>query len=150
MTTNKHQGSCHCGAVKFEVALDPTKGSRCNCSICTKLGIVGAIAKPGDLTVDESACSTYRWGGMTATRFFCKHCGITTHLRGHLPELGGDYISINLLALEDIEPAEIDLIYWDGRHNNWEAGPRKTPWPIRQGAAARSQTAGSTPPTAMS
>ena len=129
--TNKHSGSCHCGAVKLEVEVDATTGSRCNCSICTKLGIMGAIAKPEAFAVTgEEQCNTYRWGGMTGTRYFCKHCGVTTHLRGHLPELGGDYVSINLLTLEGIEPAEVDVIYWDGRHNNWEAGPRKTPWPI--------------------
>jgi hypothetical protein len=130
--TKKHTGSCHCGAVKLAVEIDATTGSRCNCSICTKLGIIGAIAKPDDLVVSgEASCATYRWGGMTATRYFCATCGITTHLRGHLPELGGDYVSINLNALDDVDPHTIELVYWDGRHNNWDAGPSKTPWPIR-------------------
>lgn len=129
--TTTHQGSCHCGAVKFEVVIDPANGSRCNCTVCTKLGMTGAIVKPDALRVDESACSTYQWGGKTATRFFCKHCGITTHARGHLPELGGDYVSVNLLALDDIDPSTIEVVYWDGRNNNWEAGPSKTPWPIK-------------------
>jgi hypothetical protein len=141
MSTKKHAGSCHCGAVKFVVEIDATRGSRCNCSICTKLGGIGAIAKPDALVVeDESACSTYRWGGMTATRYFCKHCGVTCFLRGHLPELGGDYVSVLLNALDDIDPSTVELTYWDGRHNNWEAGPRDTPYPIYgDGSAARAQ-----------
>ena len=134
--TKKHSGGCHCGAVKLEVEIDITTGSRCNCSICTKLGITGGIAKPEALVVTgEDNCNTYRWGGMTGTRYFCKHCGVTTHLRGHLEQLGGDYVSINLLTLDAIEPGELDVIYWDGRHNNWEAGPRKTPWPINAAAS---------------
>lgn len=24
---------------------------------------------------------------------------------------------------------------WDGRHDNWDGGPRATPWPIRAEAA---------------
>jgi hypothetical protein len=131
MSTKKHTGSCHCGAVKFEVEIDATRGSRCNCSVCTKLGVIGAIAKPEALHVeDESRCGTYRWGGMTATRFFCKQCGITTHLRGHLEQLGGDYVSVVLNTLDDVDPSTIELTYWDGRHDNWEAGPRSTAWPI--------------------
>lgn len=131
MSAKKHTGSCHCRAVTFEIELDATTGSRCNCTICTKLGIAGAIAKPDALTVrGEEHCSTYRWGGMSGTRYFCKHCGVQCFLRGHLPELGGDYVAINLNALDDIDPAMIDVVYWDGRHDNWDAGPRKSPWPI--------------------
>ena len=37
-----YQGGCHCGAVRFEVRLQgPIKGLLdCNCSICTKRGIL--------------------------------------------------------------------------------------------------------------
>ena len=137
MSTKKHTGSCHCGAVKYEVEIDATKGSRCNCSICTKLGGIGAIAKPEAFSVEgESECNTYRWGGMTGTRYFCNKCGITTHLRGHLAQLGGDYISVMLNTLDDVDPTTIELTYWDGRHNNWQAGPRSTPWPIAAAATA--------------
>lgn len=37
MSAKHCSGSCHCGAVRFEVDLDPSQGTiRCNCSICTK------------------------------------------------------------------------------------------------------------------
>ena len=42
-----HAGGCHCGAVRFEVTLEPDfKASRCNCSICTKVAQTGVIVKP--------------------------------------------------------------------------------------------------------
>ncbi len=44
--------------------------------------------------------------------------------------MGGDYVSINLNAIDDIDVAELPLVYWDGRHNNWYAGTRATPWPV--------------------
>jgi hypothetical protein len=129
----KHQGSCHCGAVKFEVEVDATQGGRCNCSICAKLNSIGAIAKPDALTIThgESELSSYAWGHKISTRYFCKHCGVYLFSRGHLAELGGDYVGVYLTALDDIDPGSIDLIHWDGRHDNWEAGPSKTPYPIR-------------------
>ncbi len=129
---NKQVGGCHCGAVRFEVVVDPAQGGRCNCSICTKLAPTSAIVKPDDLvlTRGEDALSTYVWGGKISTRFFCKHCGVHCFGRGHLAELGGDYASVNLNTLDDVDPASVSVTYWDGRHNNWEAGPRPTPWPI--------------------
>src|SRR5687768_1643594 len=46
-TTRVLKGSCHCGKVLFEVRADPERGaSRCNCSLCTKLGGVRALVKP--------------------------------------------------------------------------------------------------------
>ena len=49
--TKKHTGSCHCGAVRFEVEIDTGAGTQCNCSICTKLSWLGDIAKPEALVL---------------------------------------------------------------------------------------------------
>ena len=126
-----HRGSCHCGAVRFEVVIDATSGSKCNCTVCTKVSQTGGIVKPDafKLLTDESKLSTYVWGGRISTRYFCKECGISCFGRGHLEQLGGDYVSVNLNCLDDIDLRDVDLIYWDGRHNNWQGGPRKEPWP---------------------
>jgi hypothetical protein len=132
-TAPKHTGACHCGAVRFEVAIDLGRGgSRCNCTVCTKVGQTGGIAKPDAFTLLAGAESLggYAWGAKTATRFFCKTCGVSCFGRGHLAELGGDYVSVNLNTLEGVELGELPVVYWDGRHDNWQAGPRSTPWPI--------------------
>jgi hypothetical protein len=127
-----HSGSCHCGAVRFQVRADATAGSRCNCSICTKVAFLGCIAGPDDLTVQsgEGDLSSYEWGGRTAKRYFCKHCGVHCFGRGFLEQLGGHYVSVNLNTLDDIDPAQAAVVHWDGRHDNWMAGPRPEPWPI--------------------
>jgi hypothetical protein len=39
-------------------------------------------------------------------------------------------VALNLNAFDDIDPAEVNVGYWDGRHNNWQAGMREKPWPI--------------------
>lgn len=130
--TKKHAGSCHCGAVRFEVEVDAGAGTQCNCSICTKLGLLGGIVKPEALVLVSGgeSLSEYAWASKTGTRFFCKHCGVHCFARGHLEQLGGDYVSVNFNSLDDIDPRDTVVVHWDGRHNNWQAGPRSTPWPI--------------------
>jgi hypothetical protein len=128
-----HTGSCHCGAVRFEVEADLGAGvSRCNCSICTKISPIGCIVKPAafKLLSDKAKLGSYQWGHKVSTRFFCKECGVHCFGEGHLAEVGGDFVSINVNTLDGVELGELKLVYWDGRHDNWGAGPRDTPWPI--------------------
>jgi hypothetical protein len=131
-SAKKHQGSCHCGAVRFEVTLDAIKGARCNCTICNKLGTTNDSVKPEAFTLlsGEAHLSSYEWGTKVGKRFFCRVCGVSCFGRGHLAEYGGDFVSISYNCLDDVDLAEVEVLYWDGRHDNWEAGPRSTPWPI--------------------
>ncbi len=130
MTT--HHGTCHCGAVAFEVTGELTTASRCNCTICTKTMWTGLNVKPDQfrLVRGEDELTGYAWGHKVSTRYFCKHCGIQCFGKGHLDVLGGDFVSVNLNALDDADAHALPLRHWDGRHNNWQAGPRPAPWPI--------------------
>ncbi len=127
-----HTGGCHCGAVRFEVEIDAGAGGRCNCSICTKVGATGGMVKPAafKLLAGQADLSEYVWGGRISKRYFCKHCGIHCFARGHLAVLGGDYVSVNLNTLDGVDLADAKIVHWDGRHDNWQAGPRSTPWPL--------------------
>lgn len=129
----KHPGSCHCGAVKFEAVVDASSGSRCNCSVCTKVAALGTIVRPDAFRLlgGERNLTTYEWGGKTAQRYFCKTCGVSCFSRGHLAQLGGDFVALNLNALDDVDPGEVKVGHRDGRHDNWQAGLRDRPWPIR-------------------
>ena len=127
-----HAGACHCGAVRYQVELDPSQGARCNCSICNKVSQLGALVKPAafQLLDGKDSITEYTWRNETAQRSFCKRCGIHLFGTGHLAELGGDFVSINLNTLDDVDPLDVKVIYWDGRHDNWRAGPSDKPWPI--------------------
>lgn len=125
-----HTGSCHCGAVRFEVDVDTSKGSRCNCTICMKLGAVGCIVAPAAFVLLAGGDNLGEWGGRVSRRQFCRTCGVYCFGRGHLDVLGGDFVSVNLNALDGVDAAQLSVVYWDGRHDNWAAGPRATPWPI--------------------
>jgi hypothetical protein len=128
----KHRGSCHCGAVRYEVVVDLSNGGgRCNCTVCTKTAALGGSVKPDAFTLlsGEESVSIYEWGPKISRRYFCKHCGVHCFGRGHLKELGGDYVSINFNTLDDIDVGSLKVGYWDGRHNNWQGGMRDKPWP---------------------
>lgn len=128
----RHQGSCHCGAVRFSVLVDGRAATRCNCSICTKLSQLSTSVKPEafELISGEGNLGSYEWGGKVAKRYFCKTCGVFCFGRGHLELLGGDFVSVNFNCFDDFEVGDVKVTYWDGRHNNWQAGARSTPWPI--------------------
>src|SRR5262245_59764945 len=106
MGSKKHQGSCHCGAVKFEVTADLEEGaSRCNCSVCTKIAPTGKIVKPDAFTLlsGQESLSSYVWGAKISERVFCKHCGVHCFGRGHLEQIGGDFVSINVNCLDGVD-----------------------------------------------
>jgi hypothetical protein len=100
--------------------------------MCTKLGTVGAVVKPGEfrLTSDEAKLASFTRTPEIGRRYFCARCHIFCFGRANLPQLGGEIVSVNLSCLDGFDVSKAEVTYWDGRHDNWAAGPRATPWPI--------------------
>jgi len=132
-TTTKHTGGCHCGAVRFEVDLDlAAGGAMCNCTVCAKISGITTVVKPAAfrLLSGEANLGSYEWGGKSGQRKFCKTCGVHCFGPGFLEQLGGAYVSVALNTLDDFDRSTLKVSHWDGRHNNWQAGTRPTPWPV--------------------
>ena len=128
----RYRGSCHCGAVKYEADIDLEAGTgKCNCSICTKTRNWNALIKPEDLYIisGEDVLSDYQFGTMSGHHLFCSRCGVRTFERGHVKEIGGDYVSIKLASLDDVDPkdlVEATVRFANGRDNKWWEPPAET------------------------
>jgi hypothetical protein len=125
-----HTGRCHCGAVHFVADVDATQGTSCNCTICRRINQVSGVTKPGGVRVTKGQEHLTRYPNPIGARYFCKVCGIHLYGEGDVPEMGGAFMSVSLNTLDDVDTGAIAVAHWDGRHDNWQAGLRPTPWPV--------------------
>lgn len=127
-----YHGSCHCGRVRFAAEIDLSAGTgRCNCSMCAKRRYWGVVIKPDAfrLLTEEQALGDYQFGTMSGHHRFCRTCGVAAFGHGHIKEIGGDYVSINVACLDGISQAELAAVpvkYMDGRNNSWWNAPEVT------------------------
>ena len=117
-----YEGSCHCGAVRFQVAApESLEVERCNCSICRKSGYLHLIVPPTnfELLSGKEALHTYSFNTGVAQHTFCQHCGIKPF---YTPRSNPDGVAVNANCL-DTEPEKLAINEFDGR--NWEANAHK-------------------------
>ena len=82
------------------------------------------MVKPADFTLrsGEGALSAYAGRNPSATQYFCRTCGVLTHVAGNLEALGGDFVSVKVNTLDDVEPSALvegPLTLCNGRDNDW-------------------------------
>ncbi len=112
----KYQGSCHCGAVKFEVEGDFTQGLSCNCSICRRKGtLLGFIPEAAfHLLSGQNNLTDYQFGKKIIHHTFCKICGVTAFATGQAPN-GEVMKAVNLRCLENLSLEQLQIQHYNGK-----------------------------------
>lgn len=113
-----HKGSCHCGAVTYEVdAPADLEVTECNCSICSRSGYLHLIVEKEQfrLLSGEDNLTTYTFDTHEAKHHFCKTCGIKSF---YIPRSHPDGISVNARCLEEGTVKSMQIDTFDGK--NWE------------------------------
>lgn len=109
------KGSCHCGAITFEVETDLTQIARCNCSICGRTGTLMTFTSQANfrLLSGEELYASYTFGKGSIEHGFCKVCGVRPFARptdGHT-----EMMMINVGCLEGFDTSEVtDVHVYDG------------------------------------
>lgn len=115
-----YEGGCHCGGLQVRVtkAAPITTLIDCNCSICTKKGVLHAPVEDAELEVTKGAetAVTYRFGSGAAQHNYCPDCGI--HVFGR-PRNSPDRFSVNARCLDDFRTilASAEVIAFDGQNH---------------------------------
>ncbi len=114
----KYEGSCHCGAIAFELGIEDevAEAYDCNCSMCRRRGglLVFFPREALVLKTPESALGTYRFNRQVIAHHFCKVCGIAPFSEGVHPATGAKTVAVNLRCLPDLDLASVKVVPVDG------------------------------------
>ena len=108
-------GSCHCGAVRFELIRTPDWLTDCNCSICRRLGTLWAHADASDVRLNAAPGATiaYSWGDHCLAFHSCRTCGCTTHWSS-LDDAHPDRMAVNCRLADPSDIAALQVRRFDG------------------------------------
>ncbi len=114
----KYQGSCHCGAVAFELETDAPidKAFDCNCSLCRRRGGLLWFGPRAalKLTTAESSLATYRFHNRVLDHHYCAACGIAPFSEGDNPADGMRMAAVNVRCLSEVDLATLEIATVDG------------------------------------
>jgi hypothetical protein len=111
----EYKGSCHCGAIAFEVEGELKEVADCNCSICSRMGsLLWFVPRSAlRLLTPEANLATYTFGTGTIKHYFCPKCGI--HPFGEGSHEGHPMAAINVRCLEGVDVSSLPVKHFDGK-----------------------------------
>ena len=114
--TKTYTGGCHCGQVRFEVTTSLTQLISCNCSICTKHGLVLTFVAPQHfaLRAGGDELVEYQFHKKIIHHQLCPVCGVETFAQGRMPD-GTEMIAINVRCLDGIDMGALKPQPFDGK-----------------------------------
>lgn len=115
-STQRYQGSCHCGDVQFEVEADLSTVYNCNCSICQAHGLLLVMTPASQLKMlkGEDHLVDYRFHKKKVRHLFCKSCGVEIFSRPVVSE-AKEKIALNVRSLKGVDLNTLNLKFFDGQ-----------------------------------
>ena len=110
------EGSCHCGAVKFEVDAEaPTQAISCNCSHCRRKGFLLSFFPEQQfrLLQGQESLQSYKFNTHKIEHRFCQNCGTQAFAEGTNPD-GSAVRAVNLRCVPSIDPDSLTLQHFNG------------------------------------
>ncbi|MFW7346116.1 MAG: GFA family protein [Pigmentiphaga sp.] len=111
-----YEGSCHCGAVAFEVdAPVPTQAMSCNCSHCRRKGFLLSFVPEGQFTLKQGQdqLRSYFFHAHKIEHMFCATCGTQSFARGAMPD-GTPMRAVNVRCVPSIDLDALQIKRVDG------------------------------------
>lgn len=106
--------ACHCGAITIEFIDPPAELTDCNCSLCSKYGVLWTYTTAANLRIapEPPATDTYEWNGRHVRFHRCRTCGCVTHWTPNDP--GRDRRGVNARLLPADVRTGLAVRYLDG------------------------------------
>lgn len=110
-----HQGSCHCGRIRFRVEGEIDSGMACNCSMCQRRGsLLWFVPRDRfELLTPADQAATYQFNKHVIKHRFCPVCGIHPFGEAVDPK-GVPTAAINLRCLEGLDLDNVRVWHFDG------------------------------------
>ena len=117
------EGSCLCGAVRWQFAGQPEGATACNCTACRRYGVLWAYDYEGE-GIRTSGKTQAFVRGRALEFHFCSVCGCVAFWRGlQTDPAGRRRIAVNLRLSEPEAVARIPIDHFDGL-NTFDDLPR--------------------------
>ena len=110
-----YSGSCHCGAVRFTAEADLSTVIECNCSHCSRKGLLLVFTPREKFTLEqgEDKLTEYRFNKRVIAHQFCSVCGVQAHAYGQGRD-GAETAAINVRCLEGVDLTQLNRVPYDG------------------------------------
>ncbi len=108
-----YTGGCHCGAVRYEVETSLEKVLVCNCSHCSKKGLLLNFVDKDVFTLlrGEDQLVEYLFNKKTIRHLFCRICGTQSFAEGvTFPKA-----AINVRCLDGVDLDSLTLTPYNGK-----------------------------------
>lgn len=111
-----YTGSCHCGAVTFSIEGDIESGLSCNCSHCSRKGMLLAFFPETQFSLlsGEDNLTEYRFNKKVIAHLFCKTCGVQSFGKATNKD-GVPTVAINLHCIEGINLETLPITKVNGK-----------------------------------